>query len=210
MVRSLNFEFEGQSFGLALFKIDRSKLYGDVVLETFDDKGTKCELVTLARDGRTIIAAGGTALGYVDEDGLWVEREELTAVNAKGDKLNTVPSTFDLTTTLSRKISIEDYLDHEIRLSYLLEPSEGSLNPAFADALKAGAIFEIDFSYRGGSFADPAFVLGGDDNTVWLMIGEPGDVEYVSFSQAAICAANAQSETEDGAEGGDDFDFDML
>jgi hypothetical protein len=209
MARSLNFEFEGQQFALELLKVDREKLYGDVALESFDDKGKLCELVTLARDGRTIISTGGTASGYIDEDGMWVERDALTAVNAKGEKLNTVPATFDLTTALTRKVSIESYLDHEIRLSYLLAPADSSLNPAFAKALADGAIFEIDFSYRGGSFADPAFLLGGDEGTVWLMIGEPGDVEFVGFSQAAICAANAQAETEDDSDK-NDFDFDMM
>ena len=189
-------------------KVDRSKLYGDVDLETFDDKGGRCELVTLARDGRTIIASGGTASGYVTEDGEWVERDELTAVNAKGEKLPVVPSTFDLTTKLTREVPVETYLDHEIRLTYLLAPAESSFDDGFMNALKDGKIFGLDFSYRGGSFADPAFILGGDDDTVWLMIGEPGDVEFISFTQTAICAANAQAEQE--SDDDDNFDFDML
>jgi hypothetical protein len=208
MARSLNFEFGGKTFGLELLKVDRSKLYGDVELETFDDKGGKCELVTLARDGRTIIASGGTASGYVTEDGEWVERDELTAVNPKGEKLPIVKSTFDVTTSLSREVSIEEYLDHEIRLAYLLSPAEGALDEGFAAALNSGKIFALDFSYRGGSFADPAFILGGDDNTVWLMIGSPGEVEFVSYTQTAICAANAQSEQD--TDDADDFAFDML
>jgi hypothetical protein len=210
MARSLNFEYKGKSFSLDLIKVDRTKLYGDVALETFDDAGKPCELVTLARDGRTIIATGGTASGYVTEDGEWVERDELTAINPKGEKLPVVPATFDLTTALTTEVSAEGYLDYAIRLSYLLTPAEGSLDPDFAKALKAGSIFRIDFSYRGGSFADPAFILGGDGDTVWLMIGEPGEVEFVSFSQAAICAANAQAESETDEDQGDDFDFDML
>jgi hypothetical protein len=210
MARSLNFEFGGKAFALELIKVDRSKIYGDVAVETFDDKGRKAELVTLARDGRTIISTGGTASGYIDEDGEWVEREGLTAVNANGEKLNIVPATFDLTTKLDRDVTIESYLDHEIRLSYVLEPGDVGLDPAFEAALKAGKIFEIDFSYRGGSFADPAFILGGDEGTIWLMIGEPGDVEYVGYSQAAICAANAQSETESDDDSNDAFDFDMM
>lgn len=209
MPRSLNFEFGGKVFGLELTKVDRSKIYGDVSVETFDDTGKPCELVTLARDGKTIIAMGGTASGYITEDGDWVERDGLTATNANGDKLNTVPSTFDVTTALSREASVEEYLDHAIRLSYVLTPDEGSLDPGFAKALQDGKIFRIDFSYRGGSFADPAFILGGDDGTVWLMIGEPGEVAFVSLSQAGISAANATSESE-GDDDSDDFDFDMM
>ncbi len=210
MARSLNFEFQGKNFGLELLKVDRAKLYGDVALETFDDQGKPCELVTLARDGRTIIAMGGTASGYISEDGDWVERGELTATDAKGEKLSVVPATFDLTTSLTKEVSVEDYLDYAIRLSYLLTPPEGTLDLDFAAALKQGKIYRIDFSYRGGSFADPAFILGGDNDTIWLMVGEPGEVEFISYSQAAICAANATAET-DGEDGKDDeFDFDMM
>ncbi len=209
MARSLNFDFGGKSFGLELVKVDRSKLYGDVSLETFDDTGKACELVTLARDGKTIIAMGGTASGYITEDGDWVERDDLTATNANGDKLNIVPSTFDVTTALTREATVEDYLDHAVRLSYLLTPGEGSVEPSFAKALTDGKIFRIDFSYRGGSFADPAFILGGDEGTIWLMIGEPGQVEYITLAQAAICAANATAESESDDDS-DDFDFDMM
>ncbi len=209
MARSLNFEFQNKAFSLNLLKVDRNKLYGDVELETFDDGGKKCELVTLARDGKTIISAGGTATGYLSEDGEWVERDQLTAVDAKGGKLPVVPSTFDLTTQLTQDVSADDYLDYAIRLAYLLEPADGELPEEFAKSVKEGKIYHIDFSYRGGSFADPAFILGGEAGTIWLMIGEPGDVEFVGFSQAAICAANAQAESDGGADE-EDFDFDML
>jgi hypothetical protein len=208
MPRSLNFDFQGKTFDLQLMKVDRTKIYGDVSLETFDDSGKPCELVTLARDGKTIIAMGGTASGYITEDGDWVERGELTATNANGDKLNIVPSTFDIKTELTREASIEEYLDHAVRLSYLLTPGESAVDSSFEKAIRDGRIFRIDFSYRGGSFADPAFILGGDDGTIWLMIGEPGEVDYVTLSQAAICAANATSES-DGDDDGD-FDFDMM
>jgi hypothetical protein len=208
MPRSLNFDFQGKTFDLQLMKVDRTKIYGDVSLETFDDSGKPCELVTLARDGKTIIAMGGTASGYITEDGDWVERGELTATNANGDKLNIVPSTFDIKTELTREASIEEYLDHAVRLSYLLTPGESAVDSSFEKAIRDGKIFRIDFSYRGGSFADPAFILGGDDGTIWLMIGEPGEVDYVTLSQAAICAANATSES-DGDDDGD-FDFDMM
>jgi hypothetical protein len=209
MARSLNFEFAGKTFPLALIKVDRSKLYGDVSLETLDDEGRVCELVTLARDGKTMISAGGTASGYITEDGDWVERDELTATNPSGEVLSIVPSSFDLTTALTREATLEEYLDHAVRLSYLLEPAEGSLDPDLAKALSDGKIFRIDFSYRGGSFADPAFILGGEEGTVWLMIGEPGQVDYVTLAQAAICMANSTAETQTDDEA-DDFDFDMM
>lgn len=210
MPRSLNFEYKGEAFDLELLKVDRSKLYGEVDLETFDSNDKKCRLATLARDGRTIIPYGGTTSGYLNQDGHWIERDELVPVTLKGEKLPEVPSTFDITSALDNEVSIEEYLDHSIRLSYLLK-ADGAINDAFLEALKGGAIFRIEFSYRGGSFADPAFLIAGDDDLIWLMIGEPGEVEFIGYEQAAICAAHGEEETDDDEDDADTaFDFDML
>jgi hypothetical protein len=207
--RSLNFAFDGRTFALALTKVDRAKLYGEIAIESFDDNGRLCELVSLARDGRTMVAMGGSASGYLTEDGLWADRDELTAIDAKGNVLEIASSTFDLTTQLVREATLEDYLDHEIRLPYLLSPADGQFDPGFLAAIQQGKIFQIDFSYRGGSFTDPAFILAGDEDMVWLMVGEPARVEYVGLSQAAVCAATATAELETD-DSDDTFDFNMM
>lgn len=208
MPRSLDFEHAGRSFSAELLKVDRTKLYGEVDVETFDMDDQPCALATLARDGRTIIPYGGTASAYLNEDGLWVERDTLVPVSPDGKKLPEVPSTFDHTSLLDNEVTPETYLNHAIRLSYLLKPDE-ALPDELQKALNGGAIFQIPFSYRGGVSADPAFVLSGEKDTLWLMIAEPSDIDFVGFEQAAICKATANTEqTEDD----DDnvFDFDML
>lgn len=208
MPRSLEFEFKGTSFAAELLKVDRTKLYGEVDVESFDPDDQPCKLATLARDGRTIIPFGGTASAYLNEDGDWIERDALVPVTPDGKKLPEVPSTFDHASLLDNQVSIEAYLDHAIRLSYLLKPA-GELPDTLQKSLAEGAIFQIPFSYRGGVSADPAFVLTGEKDTLWLMIGEPSDVAFVGFEQAAICAASANAEqTED--DDGDVFNFDML
>ena len=209
MARSLAFDFKGSEFALEIHKVDRSKLYGEVIIETLDPDGERCELASLARDGKTIIPMGGTASGYLNQDGEWVDRNALQPVNPDGEKLNEVPSSFNITTKLGEPVSIEDYLDHAIRLAYVLKPKD-SLDPTFEKSLKEGAIYEVPFSYRGGAFADPAFLLADEKGNIWMMIGEPGQVDFLGFEQAAICGVNAEREEVDGDEPENDFDFEMM
>ena len=63
LARPLIFQLGEKSIALDMNKIDRSRLYGYKELEAVDDKGDRCELATLAEDGRTLVGRGSTALG---------------------------------------------------------------------------------------------------------------------------------------------------
>ena len=152
MARTLEFLFEGQSFKCGLEKVDRAALYGSVDVETRDKSGARCEVAALAQDGRTLIPSGGTALGYLSKDGTWLERSDLVAVDARGARVNMVPSSFDHPIELETKTSTGRLLDHSIRLAYLLDAAEG-VPPALRHQLDTGAIFKVAFSYRGGASA---------------------------------------------------------
>jgi hypothetical protein len=205
MARSLSFKLGRSTFEAEIRKIDRSKLYGRVQTQTFDANGAKCDLATLARDGHTLIPYGGTAAGYLNKDGLWVETGERKPVDVEGNELTEVPSSFDAPISLKKKASAEDLLDHPIRLAYLLVADE--FPAPVRTSLDGGDIYAFDFSYRGGAIADPAFLLSDEDGDVWMLIGSHSDVEFVTFAQAAICAPVAEKDSEDDA---DAFDFDML
>ncbi|MEE9329729.1 MAG: hypothetical protein V3V30_06285 [Parvularculaceae bacterium] len=208
MARSLTFALGGDQFELALHKIDRAKLYGSVEREVFDAFGDPCDLATLARDGRTVIPYGGTASGYLNKDGLWVESADLTPVDVEGEKLEEVASSFNHTIDLGQEASLEDLLDHPARLAYHLTATE-ILPDLIKQKLAAGTIYRFGFSYRGGPKADPAFLLGAQDGSLWLLIGAHTDVSFVGYEQAAVCKAVQEKdsiETDDD----DSFDFDML
>ncbi|MEE9348347.1 MAG: hypothetical protein V3U82_09125 [Robiginitomaculum sp.] len=208
MARKLDFNFGEDSFTLAIHKVDRSKLYGRVATETFDAHDKKCTLATLARDGRTIIPYGGTASGYVNTEGLWVTREELVPIDRDGNSVDEVASSFSAPTRIENEIDIETFLDHPIRLSYRLS-METDISAPLMEKLKAGAIYQFPFSYRGGIYSDPAFLLA-DGEQLWMLIGQKSEIEFVGFEQAAICAARAQELGEDDSGETDPFDFDML
>ncbi len=205
MARTLEFRFEGQSFKCGLEKVDRSSLYGSVDVETRDPEGLRCEVATLAQDRRTLIPFGGIAHGYMNPAGRWLERGELVAVNEQGSRVNTVASSFDSPIDLEVKTGIDRFLDHAIRSSYLLAAAEPMPAP-LQSALDGGTIFKFDFSYRGGANADPAFLLKGTEDTLWMHVGEAGDINFVGLAQAAVL----ESDPAGGEGGADDLDFDML
>ncbi len=210
MPRSLQFQFGEQQFACEINKVDRSKLYGRVDIETLDLDGGRCSLATLANDGKTLIPFGGTAFGYVNPDGEWITRSELNPVDKDGNPLSAVESSFDNPITLSELASEEEFLDHSIRLCYALK-AEPAFGGEFLSCLNNGQIFKLGFSYRGGVSADPAFLLKGDDETVWLLIGSPSTIEFVNLEQAAICAATQTEDSiDDEEEQSDELDFSML
>ena len=69
MPRVLTLLLDGEEVPVVPIRIDREKLYGDVEIEAFDEKGKPAEIKILAADGKTLINKGGTALATIDEDG---------------------------------------------------------------------------------------------------------------------------------------------
>jgi len=207
MARSLTFTLGKSSFNCTIHKVDRTKLYGSRSIETLDMDGNKCDLATLLDDGKTLVPYGGTASGYINPDGEWVCRADITPVDFDGKKLKKVPSSFDAGMPLDEEVSAEEFLDHSIRLTYALESD--AMDKAFVKAIKNGVIFKTSFSYRGGVDPDPAFVMQGEDETIWLMIGAENRVSYSKLEQAALIEATA--EKDEGAEtSSDELDFGML
>ncbi len=207
MARTLTFTFGKKSFDCTINKVDRTKLYGSRTIETLDMDGNKCLLATLLDDGKTLVPSGGTASGYLNPEGEWVPRKKITAVDFDGNKLAIVPSSFDAGMPLKEKVSAEEFLDHSIRLTYALQSD--NMDKAFLKAVKKGAIFKTFFSYRGGIDPDPAFVMQGEDETIWLLIGKENRVAYSKLEQAAVILATDQDD--EGAEtSGDELDFGML
>ena len=205
MARALEFRLDGQSWKAGIEKVDRAALYGTVDVETRDKSGARCDVATLAADGRTLIPTGGTALGYVSPKGQWLERSELVAVDVRGSKVNTVSSSFDAPIELDTKTTVDRFLDHSIRSAYLLDTTEQPPVKLQA-ALDAGTIFKFDFSYRGGSNSDPAFLMKGADEALWMLVGDDNNINFVGLAEVAAPAADEPAGDADS----DDLSFDMM
>lgn len=207
MARSLTFTLGKNSFDCSIHKVDRNKLYGSRSIETLDMDGKECSLATLLDDGKTLVPYGGTASGYINPDGEWVDRDEITPVDYDGNKLEEVPSSFKAGMALEETVSAEEFLDHSIRLTYALKSE--AMDKAFVKSIEKGTIYKTYFSYRGGIDPDPSFVMQGEDKTIWLLIGSENRVSYSKLEQAAVIAATEQED--EGAEtSGDELDFGML
>lgn len=206
MARTLDFTFAGKTSACTMQKVDRRKLYGYVESEVLDGSGSPCELATLASDGRTVIPAGGIALASFSPDGRWLDKSELSAIDLEGNPIEPVESSFNAPIALDQKVSIEDYLSHNIRMVYALGADDG-IDQSLLDELKKGTIFRFEFSYRGGLTADTAFMLEGKDGTVWMAVGSPTAIEFVSYEQVGFAISPDEDEQEDDDEG---FDFSMM
>lgn len=202
MPRSLIFHLGETEFSVALNKVDRRKLYGYKDVEAIDESETACELATLADDGRTLIGRGGTGLGWIDADGSWHEKSDLTPVDKDGEKIDPVPSSFAAPIKLFETATVEQFLEHDIRLVYAID-LDGETSDAMKE-LKRGTIFTFPYSYRGGLEADIAFLLTNANGDPMMVVGNPTQLEFTGM-QAPVTVA----EDEEGEEGSL-MDFDMI
>ena len=213
MAKPLIFNFADGTLPLSMTKVDRTKLYGYKEIEVLDESQHKCELATLAEDGRTVVGKGGTAMAYLDVDGNWCERNEIKPVNLEGEEMTPVPSSFSAPIELGKKVSSDEYLEHSIRLVYKMELGQAEdENPRptydqLCKQLKDGAIFSFPYSYRGGLTADAGFLLMNQNDEVFFVVGERSTVEMLSLQQSA---AVASEDVESDASAESLMDFDMI
>jgi hypothetical protein len=202
VAKPLVFRLGETEFAFSLNKIDRSKLYGYKELEVLDEQGRRCELATLAGDGHTVIGRGGSSFAQLTADGEWCDKSELKAVNADGQEIQPVASSFSAPVALAETTTVNDYLQHNIRLVYQLD-AESDAAP-IREQLAQGAIYKFPYSYRGGLEADAGFLLEAADGNVFLAVGSPTRVEFVGLAEVTVI----EEETElDEAEL---MDFDMI
>lgn len=203
--RTLLLSYGGAEIGVVPEKLDRGKLYGTVDTEALDEHGRRCELMTLASDGKTLIGKGGKAMGFLSTDDRWLDRARLRAVDMDGQPLVPVPSSFAAPIPVEHTTTVDDYLSHNIKAVYVLEGDDPAL-AALAAELRAGAIYRFDYSFRGGLVADVGFLLAGADDALFLAVGQPTHLHFIGLDQLP---AYDEEETAAAVEE-DELDFGML
>lgn len=204
--KPLVFEFEGTQAVFDMIKVDRSKLYGFKETEVLDDHGAACELATLAEDGRTVIGKGGTGIGYLSADGCWADKSELKPVDIEGEEILPVSSSFGTSIELTERVTLDQFLNHNIRLCYLMQAE--AVHDSLMKALTEGAIYSFPYSYRGGLEADAGFLLMNAENQVFFLVGDATVVEMVGLQQSASVTPDDETDS-DESEGGL-MDFGMI
>ena len=204
MPRALVLKFRNKDIICTPEKVDRSKLYGFIDVEALDSKGRKCTLATLAEDGRTIVGIGGSAFGVLSPDGEWLEKSTLKAVDREGRDVKPVASSYSAPVLVSKTVTIDEYLSHNIKSVYMLNP-EGQTEDLIAE-LKKGTIFTFPYSFRGGLAADAGFLIAGADGGFFFCVGQPTTIHFVGLEQIS-----APTEEDVDSEGDDDsLDFGMM
>ncbi len=206
MARSLVLRHNGVDIPVNPWKVDRDRLYGFVEREVVDDAGRPCELFTLAADGRTLIARGGTCLAVISAEGEWIEKSRLTAVDLEGRPMSAVPSSYSAPIPVERTATIDEYLAHDIRLIYRID-LETSAPDLLAD-LRKGTIYSFPYSFRGGIEPDAAFLVCNADGEPFMLVGNPTEFHFVGLAESS--GVEEADATETAAEEDDALDFGMM
>ena len=204
MARQLVFQWGESDLAFSFAKVDRSKLYGYKEVEVVNDGGGSCELATLADDGSTIVGRGGIGMGYVDADGCWIEKSNLTPVDSDGEEIQPVASSFNGVIKLFDTVTAEDYLNHSIRTVYQLQSEDDVAS--LRDELLAGTIFSFPYSFRGGLEADAGFLIAGADGHLFLAVGSPTRLEFIGHQHTAAVVDDSETQSDDS----DIMSFDMI
>ena len=203
MAKPLVFQFGGQELSFVLDTIDRAALYGHKELEVLNEDGKVCELATLADDGRTVVGRGGTGLAYLSADRHWCEKANLKPIGLEGNEITPVGSSFNAPIPLQQQVSVNDYLDHKIRLVYCLT-SESDVSQLSGE-LNRGTIFSFPYSYRGGLQADAGFLLAADGGKIFMAVGNRTEMQFLGLQQASALTEDDSDDDET-----DLMDFDMM
>ena len=201
MPKPLVFQLGDRDIAFTLNKVDRSKLYGFKEVQALDESNHACDLATLAGDGRTLIGRGGTGLGWLDADGSWREKSSLIPVDTDGNEIQPVPSSFSAPIKLFDTATVEDYLEHNIRLVYGLQSDDDLTD--IMEELNRGTIFKFSYSYRGGLEADAAFLLNNEAGQPMMAVGTPTKVEFVGMASQVAAETSEDDDIEM-------MDFDMI
>jgi hypothetical protein len=206
MARTLTFRHRGVDIAVEPQKVDRERLYGFIRSEVLDDNGKTCELFTLAGDGKTLIARGGTCLAVLSAEGEWLEKDTLEPVDLDGRPITPVPSSYAAPVDLVKTVTIDEYLAHDTRLVYRIEL--GAEAAELLRDLRNGTIYTFPFSFRGGVEYDAAFLLCNHEGEPFMLVGRPTEIHFVGLSQTI--GAQDTDESEAVGEEDESIDFGMM
>jgi len=206
MAKALVVRHGSTELAFNLEKVDRKRLYGQVDSEVLDELGRPCQLAILGGDGKTLVGRGGSALCMLDPDGGYCDRSALSPVGPEGAPLTRAPSSFAAPVGLDQRASIDEYLTHNVKAVYSLQPPMGA--EGLLSELRAGTIYTFAFSYRGGLDPDVGFLLASSEGAPFLAVGKKTRLQFVALPELALPDAEADLDEESDDE--DSMDFGMM
>jgi len=200
MARNLTFSIKKKEYEVIPLKVDRKKLYGWTEILALDEHDEPCKLVNTDESGRFIIPKGGTGLGILSRKGEWVDRSTLRTVKENGDPAEVIPSSFTILISLSKKVTVEEYLDYSITDFYELSEAPDAMIRAIGED-----IYFFEYSYLDSYEGTPAFIMvsGG---VLFMLLGYKNRFDMLCLGDCKqIDEEDDFIEIED-----DDIDFSMF
>tara|TARA_Y100000589_G_C27175145_1_gene638397 strand:+ start:1734 stop:2354 length:621 start_codon:yes stop_codon:yes gene_type:complete len=206
MAKSLVFNLHSKQYEFEPLKLERKKLYGWSETIALNNEDEQCITHSLLPEFSMILPSGSTALGNLDESGNWVTKDQLKHVDAEGNAVEIVPSSFSEPVELNDKVSVETLLEHNISSIYSLQGEEN--NPDFVKEIQnEEQIYSFIFNYRADYEGDPAFVIenGGE---IFILVGKKIQFEFIGLDDTG--ELDNDTVDSDEQDDGDDFDFSMM
>jgi hypothetical protein len=200
MARELAFKLGEEDISAPILKIDRKKIYGWVDKVALDRDGSPCHFGAISADGLHIFSKASFEQGYVDDEGNWLDRKSIKYLNAEGEELETIKSSFDQTIVLEQTATLDEYLLHCAKSVYQLDAPE-----ALRSAVKNQEDFYwFPFNYTASRSPDKAFLIDNDEG-LFMLVCEPTHFKAVGQPEVEVVM-----DTDVDEEDEDDMDFGMM
>lgn len=204
MAKQLVFQTNQQENPCDIVRLDRKKLYGWKDIVAIGPDGNECIRMDIDETGSFIIPKGGKALGNLGENGKWVEKADLKAVDSTGNDATLIPSSFDSPIQLDNIVEIETYLDHTIDTVYVIKPADDIKERLIKTIRSADGLFTFPFNYRPGYESKTAFLIE-TKNVLYMLVGTPSEFEFIGLEQ--MSDLNVSDDDDDDFSIEDNLDF---
>ncbi len=202
MARQLVFRIKRKEYPVVPVRVDRKKLYGWTEVVALDENGSPCELAGTDESGQYIVPRGGTAIGILSAAGDWVDRSSLKYVDSAGAPAELLPSSYASVVELKEKVTVDRFLEYTITMFYQLTEAPEEM------AEKIGEdIYHFLYCYVNGCEGYPAFVLRGEDRTLFLLVGVKNEFELLSLEEPGWIDETGEDDASDEEDG---IDFSMF
>jgi hypothetical protein len=194
MAKQLILQTNQQESPCDIVRLDRKKLYGWKDIVAIGPDGNECVRMDIDETGSFIIPKGGKAMGNLGENGKWVDKADLKAVDGTGKPAMLIPSSFDNPISLDKTVDIETYLDHIIDAVYIIRAVDDIKDSLIQSIRSADGIFTFPFNYRPGYETKSAFLIE-NKGVLYMLVGTPSEFEYIGLEQ--VSSLNVSEEDDD-------------
>jgi hypothetical protein len=179
-------------------KVERKRLYGERRRVPLDASGEPCTKSALTTDGQYLLQSGMTAQGYFDEEGRWLQKNQLVGLGPDGQPLDIQPSTLGVAQPLE-PAQPASVLEHAIEAVYALDAL--TVDAALQTRLDAGDVFKFGFNYSADYHQESAFLLKNTEG-IFCLVGAPFQASWSEPGKVADVALEEEA--------ADDLDFEMF